>query len=273
MLLPQTLGHQQRHRLPEQLARGITEELHHRLVDKDDALVRVRHDDTRRRRAEHVTKLALAALQRPGRSLSLSNREALGRLLESVDVEGNQHGTVDATVSSEVRTGRQLIPVPLLVLQCAFRRPDQLQHLAGHFGARVRQAPARLDEGPPDALGAQPEHARCGRREAAHAGITPDQDDRDLDAAEHVRQIITQARRLRIAHPHFFIERVELLVVGLDLLLGHLQLLVGAAQLFVAGRHFLVGRPELLIARLQPLDHRLEVVPRRAELTGDLVER
>ena len=78
-----------------------------------------------------------------------------------------------------------------------------------------------------------------------------DHDQRDIDAGQHVRQIVVHFGQGDVAGLQLVIHRIQFFVGGLQLLLGRFQLLVARLGLFVGGFEFLRGRFLFLDNRLQ----------------------
>lgn len=127
-------------------------------------------------------------------------------------------------------------------------------------------------EGAPHIPGQDVGHLARGRREAPHAALQVDDDERQLDAGEDVDEVAGELVELRVAVPELVVDGAQLLVRGLQLLLGALQLLVRGLQLLVGRDELLVGRGELVGGRLMVHHERLHVVPRRGQLGPQALE-
>jgi hypothetical protein len=75
------------------------------------------------------------------------------------------------------------------------------------------------------------ESVEGGRRNAADHRVAIDENDRDFGAAQHVREVVVEARRPCVSGAHFVVERSELHVVRQELLSGALEVLVGTLKL------------------------------------------
>ena len=110
---------------------------------------------------------------------------------------------------------------------------------------------------------AQVRDARERRRELADAEMAIEIERTDLDVFQQIVDVVVEADHLLNLGLVLGIDRVQLLVDGL-------QFLVGALQLFVRGNQLLVGRLQLFIRRFQLLDGRLQVFLCELEFAFDI---
>src|SRR6185503_9457841 len=106
--------------------------------------------------------------------------------------------------------------------------------------------------------------------ETSDAQIGGDHDDRHLDAAQHVAEVVVQRGDFRVAVAKFLVQRGQFFVGRLQLFLGGLQFLVGALQFLVAGKNLLAGRFEFLVGGVLLFDYRLQVVFGRDQVAPQL---
>jgi hypothetical protein len=143
------------------------------------------------------------------------------------------------------------------VLDRVVEQPMEIRHVDRQVEIAERSADVGVD---------QVQDRLRARREAADAQVAPEEDDRDQDAVDQVREVVAVLGQLEVAGLELLIDRVELLVARLDLLLRGLELLVDALELLVRRLHLLVRRLQILVRGLLLLDHGLEEIARRPEL-------
>ena len=106
----------------------------------------------------------------------------------------------------------------------------------------------------------QVEDLRHARREALHPQVVVEEERRDLRGFQQVLEVAVgpcqlghAMRELAIHRLQFLVDRLQLLLRGLQLLVRRLQLLVDRLVFLVRGFELLVGALELLDGRLQPI--------------------
>ena len=122
-----------------------------------------------------------------------------------------------------------------------------------------------MADGPADIDLPQVDGPAGGRRELTDAQLPIQEHRADVGALQQVVHVVIELGQLQDAGLVLGVDRVELLVDGV-------QLLVGALELLVGGQQFLVARLLLLVGGLQLLDRGLEVLPGVLKILLELLD-
>ena len=166
-----------------------------------------------------------------------------------------------------VRPYRHGVPAALPVLDLLFLDRQGVDHRKDHL-IKVRHIDIGPDVGnrPPDIAGDKVQRLCGGCIEPPDLQFIPDQQDRDIDAAQDIQQVVVALRYFLVAVLELVVHGAQFFIGGLKLFLGRFQLLVDALQLFVAGLHFFIERLEFLGGRLIFRNDRLQMLLRGGKL-------
>ena len=178
-----------------------------------------------------------------------------------VDVHERHDGPADVVIERLVGADPQLVPalIPAGDLFLHVReRLDHLAHLETHVaaaeGVQVPDGTSQIDR-------KEVEEALRRRRVTADPQIHSHDDDRVVQADQHVVEVVVGLAELHHAVLELLVDGGELLVGGLHLLARGLQLFVRALKLLVRGLKLFVRRLQLLVGAFLVLDRRLQIFP------------
>ena len=251
----QGFGHQDVHRQPRKLTRGVAEHALHGRIHQHHPPVRIDHQQPLHTGIPHLPEARLAV--------------GLGGLgpVQVGDVGEGQHRT--SVLPQLVAVGvdlHQVVEATLVHvlhprLSAAHHRPYPLPQpgqvqVAGHAVKKLA-----------DVVGQQPEDPAGEGVEAGHPPIPVHHHQAGADGVLDVAQGGIELDVFEGLDP-------QLVVEGGELLVGSLQFLIGRLQLFTRRLDLLVEGLQLLVGHLQLFDHRLQVGPGVGQFlaqAGDLV--